>query len=891
MSIRNLNRLFQPRSVAVIGASSEADSVGRIVLSNLRDETFPGPVYPINPKYNEIDGSPCYRSIEDVHDPIDLAIVCTPAATVPGIVEACGRAGVSTLIILSAGFREIGSSGLVLEEEVQRCAAKHRGMRVVGPNCLGILSPYQGLNASFARRLPKPGRTAFISQSGALCAAIVDWAIEQGIGFSAVASVGNASDVDLGDMIDYLATDPYTDSIVLYVESIRDARKFMSAARAFTRTKPIVAYKAGRFAASAQAAASHTGAMVGEDSVYDAAFARAGIVRVSDMNELFSCAEVLARGKLPKGSQLAIVSNAGGPGIMATDSLLSRNGSIASLSKATTEKLNQNLPSAWSHQNPIDILGDAPPSRYGIAVDTALRDNGVDGLVVLLTPQAMTDATVSADAIIEASSHSTKPVLAVWMGGASVRNGTKRLNQAGIPTFQTPEQAVAAFESLVQYGRRRDVLYETPHERSIEFSRKNSERDNVFLKKSGMLNEIESKAILSAYDISTNETLFASDVREAVAIAKRLGCPVAMKIVSPDISHKTNVGGVVLNVVGDAEVAAAFDKIIWTVSNSRPGSRLEGVSVQPMVLDPNSSELIVGVKRDPIFGAVLMLGSGGSMAELVRDRVVELPPLNDRLARRMVESMRAWPILNGYRSRTRGNIDQLLDTLIRLSYLVAERPEILELDINPLVVTPTAVVAADARIVVNPIVSIVTARPYQHLAIRPYPTELTRQVTLDNDQRVTLRPIRPEDEQKWIQLIESCSPATIHDRFGGLIHTFDHQFAARYCFIDYDREMAIVAEIEHHGEKKLIGVGRLIANSDRDRASLSLLVGDEWQRHGLGSRLADCCLEIAGQWKIGQVIAETTADNFRAREILTERNFDEAVGDDGIVVARRTQLV
>jgi len=887
MSIRNLNRLFQPRSVAVIGASPKKLSIGKIVLSNLVDEGFSGTVYPVNPKYEDIDGILCLRCVEDILDPIDLAVVCTPAATVPGIVEECGRAGVLNLLILSAGFREIGETGLALEKEVHQLAAKYPSMRIVGPNCLGILSPQHGLNASFARRLPKPGRTAFLSQSGALCTAIMDWAIDQGIGFSAIASLGNALDVDLGDLIDYLATDPYTDSIVLYIESIGDARKFMSAARAFTRTKPIVAYKAGRFAASAKAAASHTGAMVGEDSVYDAAMARAGIVRVYDMTELFNCAEVLARGNLPRGPRLAIVSNAGGPGIMATDALLSRQGVLATLSEQTFEKLNQQLPPTWSHQNPIDILGDAPSSRFGTVVETVLQDSSVDGIVVLLTPQAMTDPAESANAIIAASAQSTKTILAAWMGGASVRTGVEKLNQAGLPNFHSPEQAVAAFESMVQYGRRRDILYETPHERVIDFRFSKAQREACIQGKSGLLNEIESKAILAAYDIPTNETLFASDSIEAVDIARRLNCPVALKIVSPDISHKSNVGGVMLNLQGDAEVAAAFEKILWSASNSRPGARLDGVSVQPMVLDPNAVELIVGVKRDPTFGSVLMVGSGGTMAELVHDRVVELPPLNDRLALRMLESMRAWPLLNGFRGRPRVNIDQLMDTLIRLSYLVAERPEIVELDINPLVITPTSVIAVDARIALDPRGPFALTRPYAHLAIRPYPSELTRQVTLTDGQSVTLRPIRPGDEQAWIQLLESCSPATIHDRFGGLVHQFNHQFAARFCFIDYDRELAIVAEAEVDGVKQLLGVGRLVSYADRSRASLALLVGDKWQRHGLASQLADLCLEVARDWNISQVVAETTADNLPAREILRARDFREEVGDDGVVIARR----
>jgi len=887
MSIRNLNRLFQPRSVAVIGASPKRASIGGTLIANLLDEDFAGPVYPINPKYTEIEGIPCLKSMKDVVDPVDLAIACTPASTLPAIVEECGIAGVLNLIIISSGFREIGQPGMLLEEEVRRVAVKYPSLRIVGPNCLGVLSPHYGLNASFAKRLPNPGRTAFISQSGALCTAMMDWAIDEGIGFSAIASLGNALDVDLADMIDYLADDPNTDSIVLYIESIRDARKFMSAARAFTRTKPIVAYKAGRFASSAKAVASHTGAMVGEDSVYDAAFARAGIVRVNSTNDLFCSAEVLARGNLPQGPRLAIVSNAGGPGIMATDALLSRHGTLAALSETTLQKLNRELPATWSHQNPIDILGDATPSRFKLAVETVLDDCDVDGILVLLTPQAMTDPAESASAIVAASAHSTKTVLAVWMGGASVRTGIEKLNQAGIPNFQSPEQAVDAFENMVEYRRRRDILYETPNEMAIPFHLSKDERDKSVQTKSGLLTEIESKTILAAYDIPTNKTHFASNVDQAVAIAEQFQCPVALKIVSPDISHKSSVGGVVLNVRGAVEVEAAFENICWSASNFRPGARLSGVSVQPMVLDPNAVELIVGVKRDPTFGAVLMIGSGGTMAELVRDRVVELPPLNDRLARRMIESMRAWPLLNGFRGRPRVDLDQLMDCLIRLSYMVAERPEIVELDINPLVVSPKSIVAVDARMVLDARLSPTSTRPYSHLAIRPYPSELTRSITLIDGQHVTLRPIRPEDEQAWIQLLETCSPATIHDRFGGLIQ-FNHQLATRFCFIDYDRELAIVAEIESQGKKQLIGVGRLIMYADGDRANLALLVGDPWQSHGLASRLADLCLELAHERKIGVIVAETTADNLRAREILRDRNFREEVGDDGIVIARRS---
>jgi acetyltransferase len=886
MSIHNLNRLFQPRSVAVIGASRNKSSIGNILLTNLI-QGFGRPFYAVNPKYDSIDGVTCCESILAIKETVDLAIVCTPANTVPDIVNECGQAGVANVLVISAGFREVGAHGRELEEAIQKIALQYSGLRIIGPNCLGILSPQFGLNASFANQLPAPGRIAFISQSGAVCTAAMDWAMDQGIGFSAVASLGNTLDVDLGDMIDYLATDPNTDSIVLYIESIGNARKFMSAARAFTRKKPIVALKSGRFAQSAQAAASHTGALVGEDCVYDAALARAGIVRVHELMELFSCAEMLSRGKLPTGPRLAIVTNAGGPGIMTTDAVLARQGTMAKLSVATLAALDHQLPSTWSHQNPIDILGDAAPQRYENAIRTVLDDQAVDGVVVLLTPQAMTEPDQSAIALVEASRNAAKPVLAVWMGGPSVAAGIGRLNQASIPTFESPEQAVDAFASMVQYVRRRQLLDETPHDRAIEFRFSQAERDATVAGKSGLLNELESKSVLAAYEIPTNETCLATDVEQAIEIARRMNGAVALKIASPDITHKTNVGGVVLNLRGDEEVARAYEKIISAAGRAQPNAQLLGVTVQPMVVDPNAVELIVGVKRDPTFGAVMMVGSGGTMAELIRDRVVELPPLNDVLARRMLESMRAWPLLNGFRGRPQMDVQQLVGLMIRLSYMVAERPEIVELDINPLMVTPHSTIAVDARMVLIAGEPKPAVKRFAHLAIRPYPIGLSKDVTLLNGKVVRLRPIRPDDEGQWIKMLESCSTATIHNRFGGLVHHFNHEFAARFCNIDYDRELALVAELDTKDKKSLVGVARLVAYSDGVRASLSFLVGDAWQNQGLATELTDYCMEIASDWKIAEVIATTTAENLAARRLLKGVGFEETLSEGGIVVARK----
>lgn len=890
MSIHNLNRLFQPRSVAVIGASPTKSSIGNILLSNLVQGSV-RPVYAVNPKYDVIDGVACVKSVLAIKDHIDLAVVCTPAATVPDIVNECGQAGVSNVLVISAGFREVGArvgaGGCELEEAVQKIAYKHQGLRIIGPNCLGILSPHCGLNASFANQLPKPGRTAFISQSGAICTAAMDWALSEGIGFSAVASLGNTLDVDLGDMIDYLATDPNTDSIVMYIESIGNARKFMSAARAFTRRKPIVAIKSGRFSQSAKAAASHTGALVGEDSIYDAAFARAGIVRVNELMELFNCAEMLSRGRLPTGSRLAIVTNAGGLGIMALDAVLARHGTLAKLADSTIASLDQCLPSTWSRQNPVDILGDAPPDRYRDAVNAVLNDDLVDAVIVLLTPQAMTDPEQSAIALIDASRIANKPVLAVWMGGQAVAVGIERLNQASIPTFSSPEQAVDAFVSMNQYVQRRQLLDEAPHERAVEFQRSQAERDATVSGKSGLLNEMESKVVLAAYDIPTNETCLATNANQAVAIAQRMNCPVALKIVSPDIPHKSNVGGVVLNLRSD-EVLQAFEKIMSRAKKAQPDARLKGVTVQPMVSDPNAIELIVGVKRDPTFGTVLMIGAGGIMAELIRDRVIELPPLNDLLARRMLETMQAWPLLNGFRGRPPLNVEELVSLLIRLSYLVAERPEIVELDINPLLVTPQSILAVDARMVLSKCETPSPVKPFSHLAIRPYPIGFAKTIELPNGQVVQIRPIRPDDEERWIKMLESCSTATIHNRFGGLVHQFNHELAARFCNIDYDRELAMVAEVEAaNGQKSLIGVARLVAYSDGVRASLSFLVGDAWQHLGLATQLTEFCMRIVDEWKISEVIATTTTQNQAARRLLQGLGFDETLSEEGMVFAKK----
>jgi acetyltransferase len=877
MHIQNLSKIFRPRSVAVIGASAKEASVGRTVLENLQQAGFAGDIYPVNPKYDSLLGLPAYRSIRELPTAPDLAIVATPAATVPGIVRECGERGILGIIVLSAGFREVGEAGRAIESELEAEVAKLPGMRLLGPNCLGVLVPHSRLNASFAATMPNPGRTAFISQSGALCTSILDWSLAEHVGFSHFVSIGNAMDVKVGDLIDYFAEDPMTDSIVLYVESVTEARRFMSAARAFTRTKPIVVYKAGRFAQSAQAAASHTGAMAGVDEVYDAAFQRAGIVRVYQAEDMFDCAELLARHSTPRGPRLAIITNAGGPGVMATDELLERRGTLAELSPETLRALNDSLPPQWSHGNPVDVLGDAGPERFARAVDVVLADENVDAVLVTLSPQAMTDPTATAELVAKSAAQSDKPVLATWMGGQSVEPGRELLARANIATYDSPDRAVRAFMYLVSYRRNREILYETPREvplnGSVDAAQAREQIDQLMAAGRETLTEIESKALLESFGIPTTRPRPAYSPEGAVKIAREIGYPVVLKVHSPQILHKTEVHGVVTGISSDEEVSRVFEQVVERAHRMRPDADVTGVTIQPMVSSGEGVELIVGAKKDPVFGAVMMVGAGGITAEVLHDQALELPPLNERLARRMLESLRIWPLLQGYRGRSRLNVDQLVEVLLRLSYLVADHPEIAELDVNPLLVMPDATTALDGRVILDLSLTKTKPRPYAHLAIRPYPQEFVMSTTLDDGTDVLLRPIQPEDEPMWHRLLADCSQRSIWLRFRYLFKETTHEMATRFCFVDYDRTMAIVAEIGDEEDRKLIGVGRLVADADHRSAEYAVLVADAWQGRGLGNLLTDYCLEICRTWGISRVVAETTADNQRMQRILSRRDF------------------
>lgn len=892
MPVRNLDKIFKPRRIAVIGATDDHTKPGHTVLLNLKQAGFQGEVYPVNSHREAVQGIRAYKSVQALPQPADLAVICTPAATVPEIVRQCGESGIRGIIIISAGFREVGSQGLALEQQTLEIARQFDGLRIIGPNCLGMIAPRRKLNASFAAGTPKTGRIAFLSQSGALCTSVLDWALEADIGFSYFVSVGNILDVSIADLIDYFAADPDTEALILYIESLKTSREFMSAARAFARAKPIVAYKAGRFAESARAAASHTGALAGVDAVYEAAFQRAGIVRVFDVEDLFDCAELLAQQPAPRGARLAIVTNAGGPGVMATDALIARGGVLAALADETRQRLDTALPPFWSHGNPVDILGDAPAERYARAVEIVLEDAGVDALLVILTPQAITEPTETADLLAQVATKSSKPVLAAWMGGRTVRPGIERLQAARIATYSTPEQAVRAFMHLVSYARNLEVLYEVPRDVPLTFTLDRAavrqQFETSLVDHGELLSEQASKRLLEGYGIPTTLPFAARSANEAVQRALEIGYPVVLKILSPQITHKTDVGGVTLNLKTDDEVRGAFARILESAHRARPDAQLDGVTVQRMVAAGDGFEMILGAKKDPVFGPVVLVGMGGVAAEVFQDRALNLPPLNERLARRMLESLRTWPLLQGYRGRAAANLDRLIEILMRFSYLIADYPEIREADVNPLLVTSGDIVALDARVIVDQQVRAHEMRPYEHLAIRPYPQEYQRSIALKDGMRVRLRPIKPEDEPLWHALLASCSMQSIWFRFGYLFKETTHAMASRFCYIDYDREMAIVAEAEVDGHRKLLGVARLVADADHNGAEFAVLVADAFQGRGLGSALLEFSLEIAQQWRLRRICAETRPDNHRMLATFRKWGFalDQQMGPD-VVVARR----
>lgn len=875
MNFRSLNSIFKPKRIALCGATQNPNSVSGKILGNLVGGGFRGVVYPVNPSYEAVLGIQCHPSLASLPHKPDLVMICTAAAEVPQVVRQCAAQDIRGVIVVSAGFREIGPEGVALEDEIRAVLQENPSMRVLGPNCLGVIVPGMNLNASFGEGLPRKGNIAFISQSGALCTSVLDWAIGENIGFSYFVSIGNAIDVDVGDLIDYFGEDEETESILLYVESINDARRFMTAARAFAKTKPIIVYKAGRFPESAKVAASHTGALAAEDDVYDAAFQRAGVTRVYEIGDIFDVAEMLGRKKTPAGPALGIITNAGGPGVMATDALIANRGVLAKLSDETMEKLNASLPPYWSHGNPVDVLGDARSKRIAKAVSIVLEDGGVDAVLVILTPQAMTSPEATAREIARLNEKSKKPVLAAWIGGERMEKGMQVLYQAGIPAYRTPEQAIRAFMTLVAYSRNLRTLYETPRDIPVEFplNRKTISSEQIVPESGSFVSELNAKKLLASYGIPVSMPESAATSFEAVELAEKMGYPVVMKIDSDAITHKSDAGGVRLNLCNQEAVMAAWDSMMEQVRAYDPDAVVKGVTIQPMVKMEDSLELILGAKRDPVFGTVILVGMGGVTAELFADRALGFPPLNERLARLMLESLKIWPLLKGYRGRPAVDIDKLVGIMIRLSYLAADYPDMAELDINPLLVSPEGVCGLDARVLFSAFPDSEPGEKYPHLSLHPYPEEYVQKSALPDGTPVLLRPIRPEDEPMWLEMLSKCSKESIYQRFRYFFNWNSHEVATSYCYIDYDREVAIVAETIEGPDRHLVGVGRLITDPAGDDVEYAVLVTDEWQNRRLGSLLTDFCVGIARRWKKRRIVAQTTTTNPRMINVFQKKGF------------------
>jgi len=870
-----LDVFFAPKTVAVIGATETAGTVGRTILWNLVGNPFGGTVFPINPKRPSVLGVKAYKHISEVPETVDLAVIVTPAASVPGIIHDCADEGVKAAIVISAGFKEIGPAGLELERQTL-LEARRGNMRIIGPNCLGVMSPLTGLNATFASAIARPGNVGFISQSGALCTAVLDWSLREMVGFSAFISIGSMLDVGWGDLIYYLGNDPRTRSIVIYMETIGDARGFLSAAREVALNKPIIVIKAGRSEAAAKAAASHTGSLAGSDEVLEAAFRRSGVLRVNSIADLFYMAEVLSKQPSPKGPRLTILTNAGGPGVLATDALVASGGELTELSPAALESLNQILPAAWSHNNPIDVLGDASPERYAKAVEIAAKDPNSDGLLVVLTPQAMTDPTQIAEHLKPYAKLEGKPILASWMGGADVAAGIGILNQAKIPTFQFPDTAVRAFTYMWRYAYNLKGLYETPclPEDSLESAPNKTLTGEIIqnARDAGrtILTEAESKQVLDAYYIPTVRTVVARTLEDAADQAQRIGYPVVLKLFSETITHKTDVGGVQLNLVDREAVERAWRRIQTSVTEKVGAEHFQGVTVQPMIKSGDGYELIIGSSLDPQFGPVLLFGTGGQLVEVFKDRALSLPPLNTTLARRMMEQTKIYQALKGVRGRKPVNLAELEQLMVRFSRLVVEQPWIKEIDINPLLATPERLVALDARVVVHG--PEVGREQLPKLAIRPYPNRYVSPWTMKDGSEVLIRPIRPEDEPMLVNFHATLSERSVYLRYFHLMNLpqrVAHERLTRICFIDYDREMALVAE--RQGE--ILGVARLTRMLGTNDAEVAVLISDHIHGRGLGKEMLARLVIVGGDEKLGALKADILPDNRDVMRICEKLGF------------------
>lgn len=875
MSIRNLQYLFDPKSVAVIGASEKLQGVGTTVLNNLIGGGFKGPIYPVNPKYDSLRGLPAYASVSHLPDTPELAVICTPPDTIPGLISELGGRGTRAVIVITAGLGAHKDAHGSTIKQAMLDAAKPYLLRILGPNCVGMLIPRIGLNASFAHTNALPGKLAFVSQSGALVTGVLDWANSRGIGFSKFISLGEGADVDFGDVLDYLAGDTETQAILLYIEDIRLARKFMSAARAAARSKPVLVLKAGREAEGAKAAASHTGALAGADDVYDAAIRRAGMLRVYTTEDLFGAVETLAHAKPLNGERLTILTNGGGPGVMATDALIYSGGKLATVSEDAMAQLNAVLPATWSHGNPVDIIGDAPAERYLKATEILLKDDASDAILFIHAPTAIVNSIDIARAVAPLVQYSSRNVIACWLGGDAVAAARKVFCDAGLPTYDTPEAAVRGFMQMVQYHRNQKLLMQVPPSLPDDFS-PDRERVRALVREvlaSGrsMLSEPEAKTLLAAYGIPVVVTCIADTVEQAVMHAQEIGFPVAVKILSPQISHKTEVGGVALDLETPEAVRAAAQAMQKRLHQLRPDATLRGFSVQAMARLPDAQELIIGVSTDPVFGPVILFGQGGIAVEVVDDSTIGLPPLNMVLARDMISRTRVARLLAGYRNRPAADIDAICQTLVQVAHLVADIPEIVELDINPLLANDKGVLALDARVQVA--VSTI-AKGVERLAIRPYPAELEQCMTWQG-RPLLLRPIKPEDGPAHMEFFKALDPEDVYSRAFIRVRELQPVQLARLTQIDYDRDMAFVATRKRDdGGTEILGVVRAMTHPGNENAEFAIIVRSDLKGMGLGAILMSTLISYCRSRQMLEIVGETLPQNTPLLQLVKQFGFE-----------------
>jgi acetyltransferase len=886
-----LHRIFAPESIAVVGATTREGSVGNRVFKNLVDG-YSGELYGVNPKHAELFARPCFPSIEDIGKPVDLAVIVTPAKTVPDLIRECGENGVSGAVVISAGFREIGAQGKRLEKRMMDNAARF-GVRVVGPNCLGVMRPSMGLNATFSQAGALKGDLALVSQSGALLTSILDWAVGNHVGFSSMVSMGAAADVDFGEVLDYLAVDPETRSILLYIEGITNARAFMSGLRVAARMKPVIVVKAGRYSEGSKAAVSHTGSMVGADDVFDAALRRAGVVRVLTINQLFSAAKILSSDVRVLGDKLAVVTNAGGPGVLAADCAVEQGVRLAELGEDTIKKLDEILPAHWSRGNPADILGDAPPERYRDAVALCHKDGGVDAVLAMFTPQAMSEPTSAAQYVVEAAKESRKPTLGCWLGGGQVAEARRVFADSRVPSFETPEASIEAFSYLASYHRNQRLLMQVPGplarhtEPDVDGARLIVE--GAISEGRSVLSNTESKALLAAFHIPTLPTVEADTANEALVAAQSMGFPVAMKINSHDITHKSDVGGVRLGIDNAAAVRSAFKEMMESVQSVRPDARLRGVTVEKMATKRHGRELMVGVLRDPVFGPTISFGAGGTAVEIMRDRAVALPPLNHLIIGDLIGRTRVARLLEAFRNMPAVKRESVETVLLSVSAMVCELPHIEELDINPLIVDQDGAVAVDARIVVK--YQAPTTDRYRHMAIHPYPAHLVSRYQLADGTNMVLRPIRPEDAEIEDEFVRNLSSESKYFRFMRALHELTPDMLVRFTQIDYHREMAFIATTEIDGRENEVAVGRYVTNPDGESCEFALVVGDEWRQRGIGSRIMMALMEVAKARGLRVMEGEILSENGNMLSLARRLGFTLRACEDDAGVQQASKVL